>query len=90
VADEIVAKAGGQQISGKASTELYCCLPTTEQRAAVIPPIVPERSDQPGDSSSLRMTLPAGLRGILFTILMSRGCSNRDTLPFRYSRMDSS
>ena len=40
--------------------------------------------------SSPRTTLPAGLRGIFATILMSRGCSNRDTLSFRYSRTDSS
>jgi hypothetical protein len=40
--------------------------------------------------SSLRMTLPAGLRGIFSTILMSRGCSKRDTLSFKYSRIDAS
>ena len=36
--------------------------------------------------SSFRSTFPAGLRGILSTILMSRGRSKRETLPLRYSR----
>lgn len=31
-------------------------------------------------NNSLRTTLPAGLRGMLPTMLMSRGCSKRETL----------
>lgn len=36
--------------------------------------------------NSFRNTLPAGLRGIVSTILISLGCSKRDTLPFKCSR----
>ena len=53
-------------------------------------PASPSWVDQPDGSNSFRTTFPAGLRGIFFTNLMSRGCSKRDTLPFRNSLMDSS
>jgi hypothetical protein len=79
---------GGEWLSvGNESRPNISRPPTTVSRAARRGRVTRTRCQGP---SSFRTTLPARLRGICSTIVISRGCSNRDTLSFRNFRIDSS